>query len=73
MFDTETKEIKRFWAQPTLKFERESQRVTMEVMAQKLGVSRGYYCRIENGQISINRETANKISKLLGEKPLPNN
>lgn len=73
MFKEEKKVIYRYWADKKLKTCREEQNISMAKISKALRVSKGYYCRIENGQISINDTTAAKIVELLSKKTISNN
>lgn len=42
---------------------------THKIMAELLGISKPYYCQIENGKRTLSYEMAYKISKILDTKP----
>lgn len=45
---------------------REKHRMTQENVAEKSGISRVYYTRIENGDYNVPVDTAKKIAEALG-------
>ncbi len=42
---------------------------THKVMAELLGISKSFYCQIENNKRTLSYEMAYKIAKLLNTKP----
>lgn len=45
---------------------RDNKSMTQEAVAEKSGISRAYYTRIENGDYNIPVDTAKKIAEALG-------
>jgi len=70
MFSYEQTVTHRFRADKSLKNARLDSNISMAAISKKLGFSKGYYCRIENGQITINKDTKNRILLII-EKVCP--
>lgn len=58
--------IKYTMKQPDLKSLRESKNMTMQQLAQKLNVSKGYISHLENGIRKINDDLIKRMSEVLG-------
>lgn len=52
-----------------LKELRKKNKFTARVMAEKLGISKPFYCQIENGKRRLTYEMAVKISAIFHKKP----
>ena len=52
-----------------LKGLRRSKRLTTEKMGEKLGISKAFYCQIENGKRRLSYEMAVKIASLFKVRP----
>jgi len=52
--------------QRALRAKREELGLRQEDMAQKLGISKSYYCMLENGERRLSLELARKCARILG-------
>ena len=52
-----------------LKELRKKKKLTAREMAEKLGISKPFYCQIENGKRRLSYKMAVKIAKVFGCKP----
>lgn len=52
-----------------LKELRRSKRLTTEKMGEKLGISKAFYCQIENGKRRLSYENAVKIAAIFKVRP----
>lgn len=52
-----------------LKEKRYAKKYTNRVMAEKLGISKAFYCQIENGSRKLSYEMAVKIADIFNCKP----
>lgn len=52
-----------------LKEKRYSKKYTNKMMAEKLGISKAFYCQIENGNRKLSYEMAIKIADVFDVKP----
>ena len=52
-----------------LKELRQKNRYTTQIMADKLGISKAFYCQIENGVRRLSYDMAVRISKIFNLKP----
>ena len=52
-----------------LKEKRYSKKYTNKIMAEKLGISKAFYCQIENGSRKLSYEMAVKIADIFNCKP----
>lgn len=53
----------------TLKELRYSKKMTNKDMAEKLGISKPFYCQIENGSRRLSYDMAVRIAEIFGKKP----
>lgn len=52
-----------------LKEKRYAKKYTNKIMAEKLGISKAFYCQIENGTRKLSYEMAVKIADIFNVKP----
>ena len=52
-----------------LKSLRKDRKYTTQIMGEKLGISKPFYCQIENGKRRLTYEMAVKIAKIFNLKP----
>ena len=52
-----------------LKEKRYAKKYTNKIMAEKLGISKAFYCQIENGSRRLSYEMAVKIANIFNIKP----
>ena len=52
-----------------LKEKRSAKKYTNKIMAEKLGISKAFYCQIENGSRRLSYEMAVKIANIFNIKP----
>lgn len=53
----------------TLKELRYSKKLTNKDMAERLGISKPFYCQIENGTRRLSYDMAFRIAEIFGKKP----